>query len=310
MKYVPKLIPDHLKVLPDYFKGSAYGSASSNKLLIILSYIGASFFFLSALATIGYPPLALLYGMLGLILLPPGHRWLERTFRFRLTPKIKTVFGVLFFVVSLPLLNNYQKLVTQEAAQLKQREENEEKERLAAEKKEQQRKDSINYYIQSAAALQKTLRLDNALSMLSYASALTPNSNETAEIEQARKHILVQKTIALVKNGQYKIALPALDSFLTESPNDNQLLYFRAVCNSKTGKIQEAVDDLKLAIDQGNVEAEKLHNKINPIRKRIIGYTTLCCDGTTSNARGRGACSWHGGVCNWNEPVYEEYRKY
>jgi hypothetical protein len=25
----------------------------------------------------------------------------------------------------------------------------------------------------------------------------------------------------------------------------------------------------------------------------------ICCDGIRSNATGRGACSWHGGVCNW-----------
>lgn len=39
----------------------------------------------------------------------------------------------------------------------------------------------------------------------------------------------------------------------------------------------------------------------------ITGYCTLCNDGqySPSNAKGRGACSHHGGVANWNAPVYD-----
>lgn len=38
----------------------------------------------------------------------------------------------------------------------------------------------------------------------------------------------------------------------------------------------------------------------------ITGYRTLCRDGeySPSNAKGRGACSHHGGVADWNAPVY------
>jgi len=43
-----------------------------------------------------------------------------------------------------------------------------------------------------------------------------------------------------------------------------------------------------------------------PDRKEIIGYCTLCNDGTYSPscAVGRGACSWHGGVSAYNVPEY------
>jgi hypothetical protein len=43
-----------------------------------------------------------------------------------------------------------------------------------------------------------------------------------------------------------------------------------------------------------------------PDRKEIIGYCTLCNDGTLSPscAVGRGACSWHGGVASYNVPEY------
>lgn len=32
-----------------------------------------------------------------------------------------------------------------------------------------------------------------------------------------------------------------------------------------------------------------------------------CCDGTTSSATGRGACSHHGGVCRIENVPYKEY---
>src|SRR5690606_41486298 len=101
----------------------------------------------------------------------------------------------------------------------------------------------------------------------------------------------------------------SLHDALPISSND-ELLYSRALCYSKSGQTADAVRDCRKAMKLGNKEANKLHEKINPIKKRIAYYVTRCCDGTTSNAKGRGACSHHGGVCNWNEPVYEEYRKY
>lgn len=43
-----------------------------------------------------------------------------------------------------------------------------------------------------------------------------------------------------------------------------------------------------------------------PDKKELIGYCTLCNDGTLSPscAVGRGACSWHGGVSTYNYPEY------
>ncbi|HEU4914210.1 MAG TPA: hypothetical protein VFT16_02265 [Candidatus Saccharimonadales bacterium] len=40
-------------------------------------------------------------------------------------------------------------------------------------------------------------------------------------------------------------------------------------------------------------------------KEKITGYCTLCADGTYSPscATGRGACSWHGGVAQWNAPI-------
>ena len=51
--------------------------------------------------------------------------------------------------------------------------------------------------------------------------------------------------------------------------------------------------------------AEKTHTVTDITYKEVVtGYCTLCNDGTYSPtcATGRGACSWHGGVAQWNAP--------
>lgn len=52
---------------------------------------------------------------------------------------------------------------------------------------------------------------------------------------------------------------------------------------------------------------EKSHTEtVTTYREEVSGYCTLCNDGTYSPscATGRGACSHHGGVAQWNAPRY------
>jgi len=87
--------------------------------------------------------------------------------------------------------------------------------------------------------------------------------------------------------------------------------YLAALCFEKVRKRQDAVNNLRKAIALGHDEADKLHERINPERRRVSDYNIRCCDGSISYSTSRrGTCSHHGGVCNWNEPVYETYRKY
>ena len=53
--------------------------------------------------------------------------------------------------------------------------------------------------------------------------------------------------------------------------------------------------------------AEVSHTEsVTTYQKEVSGYCTLCSDGTYSPscATGRGACSHHGGVAQWNAPRY------
>ncbi|MGB3988753.1 MAG: hypothetical protein WBK67_03640 [Minisyncoccales bacterium] len=53
------------------------------------------------------------------------------------------------------------------------------------------------------------------------------------------------------------------------------------------------------------------YETVTTYNKEVVGYCTLCKDGTYSPtcATGRGACSHHGGVLQWNAPVYKTVPK-
>jgi len=181
--------------------------------------------------------------------------------------------------------------------------ENERKEqvRIEATQKEKTRIDSLNLYLKKADNLAKKKNFNQAIE--AYGLALNFANNKKTEI-------LSKKAICLVNSRKYEAAITEITSLLDGGQRNSELYLQRAICYNKKGKIENAISDLKYSIEFGNSEAEKFYNKINPVRRKVVGYVTRCCDGTTSSARGSGACSHHGGVCNWNDPIYQEYRKY
>lgn len=57
---------------------------------------------------------------------------------------------------------------------------------------------------------------------------------------------------------------------------------------------------------------EQSHTEtVTTYEEQVTGYCTLCVDGTFSPscATGRGACSHHGGVAQWNAPRYSSVPK-
>jgi tetratricopeptide (TPR) repeat protein len=310
MRYLPNLIPDKFRVLPDYFKGSVYHPQQPNSISAILSWMISIIFFIAAIAMLNHPALTLLLGIIGFILLPPAHRWIERVLQFQMTNKIKGLLCAVLLFAVLPLKSYYKTIDIQEENELNFLAKKTADEKLIAEKKDTQRKDSLAYHLLQSQVLQKEHKSENALKKLEYAMTFASTEEEKKLISEEQVTILAAKAIALVKTGNYKKALPELTTLISKDTRNSDLLYNRAVCYNKTGKTQDAVTDLETAIKLGNKDAEKLYEKINPIKKRITGYVTRCCDGSTSNSSGSGACSHHGGVCNWNEPIYEEYRKY
>lgn len=173
---------------------------------------------------------------------------------------------------------------------------------IVDEKLEEARLDSLNYYLTSSD--ENRLSKKNDLAILYLDSALSVSKYDETD------SIISKRALILYESKRYDDAISDYSELINSEYDRVNTHYYRALCYQGQHKTQEVVDDLRLAISLGNTEAEELHEKINPLRKRVAYYITRCCDGSTSTATGRGACSHHGGVCDWNEPVYEEYRKY
>jgi tetratricopeptide (TPR) repeat protein len=193
-------------------------------------------------------------------------------------------------------------LIVPSACGPSQKELDRQKEKAVEEKiKEEHRLNGLNYFTQLADLMYNTKKFKNALIYID--SALNFASIEKGELNYKKGSWLLMKR-------KYDDAIPCYTIAIEKSYDLRNSYYQRALCYEKKRKLQLAVNDLKGAIKLGNNHAKLLHEKINPELKRVSYYVTRCCDGTTSDAKGRGACSRHGGVCNWNEPVYEKYRKY
>ncbi|MBL7799850.1 MAG: hypothetical protein JNL95_03915 [Chitinophagales bacterium] len=310
MRYVPNLIPPKSKVLKDYFKGDVYQSSEQNKLHLFLGWFFGFVFLFAAFALLKHPLVSVLLALLAFVLLPPIHSWIEKTLRFRLTAKMQSIAGAILFVGTIPLQGHYNRIDKIEEVQLRLLHEKDEKIKVENEQKDQIRKDSLAYYIQCGSDLTQLHKTDEAIKKLDHALLFANHSTEIEQVEAKRTEISVLKTDDLIQIGKYQSALQELEKLALSSGNNSDILYKRAICLSRTGRIQDAINDCKSAIQLGSGDAEKLYNQINPIQRRVSFYITRCCDGSSSNAKGRGACSHHGGVCDWNEPVYEEYRKY
>jgi tetratricopeptide (TPR) repeat protein len=322
MRYVPHLIPEQSKVLRDYFTGKEYGNKISG-LKKVLCITGTVIFFLYAIAFYSHPVVLLTFAVLGAGLLLPVHQWLESTFRFRFTTLIKTCLYLLLIIPSLIIIGNSKEI--KEAAVVQQenvKEEKVQKEEVKETKKVNQEqlllavKDSIR-----RDSLQQDLHILNDRSALSkmgkpqidaryaHAFALAVTPDEKSALENVKAEMVAVDLQRLLTAKKYKDALPILDELIAQTPSNSDLLYKRAICYDKTGNPQASVNDLKVAMEMGSTDAEAYHEKINPERKKVTGYHTLCCDGSTSNSTGRGTCSHHGGVCG-REAEYETYRKY
>ncbi len=310
MRYVPNLIPEKSRVLRHYFIGKPLSSPYKSKVLSVIAWILGVTFLIVALVYISHPVLLFMFGVLGLILIPPGHQWMEKTFKLKLTNKIKSTVGIALFILSLPLSGYYKSVDDEEIRLQKLEAEIQAKKKAEEEKRNQIRIDSLNYYISASAKFAEVYDINHAQEQLAIANKYTTNQDEEGQIQQASIVVSSAEAKHLVKTGKFQAAIDKVNNLISQGSKNKDLYYLRAISYSKTGQTARAVSDCKASMELGNTDASQLHEKINPLKRRVSYYVTRCCDGSTSNAQGRGACSHHGGVCDWNEPVYETYRKY
>lgn len=260
------------------------------------------FFALLAVVNFRHGLLFIFYGLAAMLFFPGIAAELGIKFAIKKSRKIFALLGFAVFLTSLPLVAHYNQLDERSVQQHHAAE-------IQKEQVAEQRHDSLTKYLGRAGGL-KDSNPDSALWYLNYGSQYAAGEEEGDTIRNLVSQIAGKKVDRLMKKRNFKTARLLLDSLIADDASNADLLYRRAICFQRTGLLKDAVVDLKNAAGLGDPRAGSLFDKINPARKVIVGYITRCCDGSTSYARGRGACSHHGGVCNWNEPVYEEHRKY
>ena len=171
-------------------------------------------------------------------------------------------------------------------------------------------KDSMLFHIAKADSLKDCKKYELGLREISKANHFAHSPANANRVTLSHMELLTLNSESLISSKKYKKAIPYIDTLLLYDSKNIDLLYDRATCYSKIGKRKNAAEDLKPGFNAGDKKSVELYNKVNPIKKHIVGYVTRCCDGSISYSTGRGTCSHHDGVCDWNEPQYEAYREY
>ena len=253
-----------------------------------------------------HPWLLILFLLMSLLSFSHPYNWLSNTFGLRLSNNFATwLFTLLLGITAYCLVaeylagrGSYGRIAEKTYSPVK-----------GTPKNSSHVVDSFNKHFDAAKSLAQNDQIDLALREIQRAKAFA-GTREKGMIDSEVAKIHNSQAEELIRSGKDNEAIKIYSTLLSENPSNVEYLYKKAKCYISIGKIKDAVNDLKQAIDLGDKPSKLLHDKINPIKKRIAYYVTRCCDGTTSDAKGSGACSHHGGVCNWNDPVYEEYREY
>jgi hypothetical protein len=306
MPYIPNLIPPEHQVLPEYFNGKNPINQQGQKPPSPFWYFAAAILTTAGIFNAERPWMAASLILTATLCTPYGKRKLESAAHFQLTLKLRLWFCLILLLLNIPLVFYYQHegfLATQRQATLQQQ-----ARQFSADsaKKEQLRRDSL--YQQISQSRHQTLKTAWVTLVNADRLAKTPEDKDT--LTKTWHLLALSLSSQLINEGRYNQAQLILADQFKREPGSPSLLYNRALCYYRSGNIRLAVNDLDSARSSGFKEANRLYNKLNPLKKHVAYYCTLCCDGSTSDATGRGACSWHGGVCQWNHPIYETSRKY
>jgi hypothetical protein len=250
--------------------------------------------------TMAYLPFSIVLAASGLLLM------IVRTYWSKLRTTARKIGLIVLLLLNLPFAVAFGK----ERSRLTEVRRTEQRQEQQAKLDERQRKDSLAVCIERITDLQQRGETDKALMALDNADLLVRTPGEKADLGRMRVEVSLVKATELMHKRRYNMAAELLSSVHALDSNNAELLYQRAVCYAKTHHIAAAVHDARRAMFRGHAAADSLYEKINPIRQRVAYRKTLCRDGTFSNATGSGACSHHGGVDQWDYPVYENYRQY
>ncbi len=216
---------------------------------------------------------------------------------------LKIIATIIILVIGIGYYN-YVYYKHQENERIKKEEIKAVQKRFEAEQKRKElqvKKDKSQYYLDQANKNFDRKRYKQTIANLDSSLLIFPDNYKA----------LFKKGMVLKRRKKYTQAIEVFNQLSNKTNQYKSEIYLeKGRCLLKLGKKEKAIVQIYQSAQLNNVEAKKIYERINPFIKEIIGYVTRCCDGTTSSATGRGACSHHGGVCNWNDPIYSKRRKY
>jgi tetratricopeptide (TPR) repeat protein len=308
VKYIPNIIPQGKKIdVSLYIKESP--KAKQPKLNIGLEFLGGLFIFIGFVFFFSKFLIGILFVLAGFSFVSGTRKIIEEILQFTFTRKLQNYFVGILFVIGLPVNSYYNSqqealLVKQQYEQRQsairdsiQRIENE-KQRIADEKDRLALLDTINIHLGKARSYIDKKNYNKAILEYSIAQEYLPSN----------KDIKYERALCYKKMKSYDEAITSFESL----QGYNNAQFQIAQCYEGKGEKRSAIALYKQLGEAGNKKATARYEKLNPIKKHLSYYQTVCCDGTfsPSNAKGRGACSHHGGVCDWDYPIYDEYREY
>lgn len=114
-----------------------------------------------------------------------------------------------------------------------------------------------------------------------------------------------QSGVLYSKMKKYRDAVNEFKKATEVEPNNDTYLYNLGIAYINLDNKSRAKPILKKAMDLGNRDACREYRELTAkIRYR---KKSKCCDGSTSDTVGRGACSHHGGVCGIINVPYKVY---
>lgn len=306
MPFVPDLIPEDKRVLPEYFDPSRIEKTATGPKTPVMNTVLAVLLFGAGAWSYQHPGILVLLFFAGLICTGKGGRFVEKAGRFSLTNPVRAILFALLLVIYIPLYFYYDGQDQAQLAYARQKAKNAARYSADSLKADMLRKDSLQLYAGLAA---KTAWPRN-FAQLNQMRRFVLTDDDRFQFRKLREKLDLAAFGVLYKQGDYQMALDTLTSALQVDSSNHQVLFYRALCYLKLRRVQLAVYDLYKAMNSGDKAAAGLYAKVNPARRHVVGHETLCGDGTTSDAAGSGACSHHGGVAEWNHPIYEISRKY
>lgn len=173
-----------------------------------------------------------------------------------------------------------------------------------------QRKDSFDSYFESAKTCLLHRNNKEAITHFEKAAEFA-SEDEVSLVNNETNALYASLAHELEKESKYKQAAEVYSTLVNSNVSDPAYLYSRAMCYIKIGDKREAIADLRKALELGDKPSQLLYDQLNPLKKRLAYTVVRCRDGTVSSSQSRrGTCSSHGGVKDWEEEVYEEYREF